>query len=257
MGTSTTAVLQGLQFNGDSTTLNTFGTVNIGGTIVFDVTGAVGSYTVAPDCTGTLSITGGPNFNIYVGPGAQKVWTIQSSPTPRQHRSERGNGDTSARAVKAPRLTVARLDFWPALRVWRVLSAPNPFNRRQRFVAEVADRDCPESSPPTTDCCGRRRPGKHSSMRSAWTSLMFESSRSRCNSHGTSRTTDNEKSLSTTAGSCNGVSARSTGERKASGSRSDVLRRARYNARHPERSRSGSREVTLSFESEIPRLRSE
>ena len=64
------------------TTLNTFGTVNIGGTIVFDVTGAVGSYTVAPDCTGTLSITGGPNFNIYVGPGAQKVWTIQSSPTP-------------------------------------------------------------------------------------------------------------------------------------------------------------------------------
>jgi len=41
-----TAVLQGLQFNGDGTTLNTFGTVNIGGTIVFDVTGAVGSYTV-------------------------------------------------------------------------------------------------------------------------------------------------------------------------------------------------------------------
>ena len=77
-----TAVLQGLQFNGDGTTLNTFGTVNIGGTIVFDVTGAVGSYTVAPDCTGTISVTGGPNFNIYVGPGAQKVWTIQSSPTP-------------------------------------------------------------------------------------------------------------------------------------------------------------------------------
>ena len=77
-----TAVLQGLRFNGDGTTLNTFGTVNIGGTIVFDVTGAVGSYTVAPDCTGTLSVTGGPNFNIYVGPGAQKVWTIQSSPTP-------------------------------------------------------------------------------------------------------------------------------------------------------------------------------
>src|SRR5438067_12401220 len=77
-----TTVMQGLRFNGDGTTLNTFGTVNIGGTIVFDVTGAVGSYTVAPDCTGTLSITGGPNFNIYVGPGAQKVWTIQSSPTP-------------------------------------------------------------------------------------------------------------------------------------------------------------------------------
>jgi hypothetical protein len=67
--------MQGLRFNGDGTTLNTFGTVNIGGTIIFDVTGAVGTYTVAPDCTGTLSITGGPNFNIYVGPGAQQVWT--------------------------------------------------------------------------------------------------------------------------------------------------------------------------------------
>src|SRR5438876_11356767 len=72
-----TTVMQGLRFNGDGTTLNTFGTVNIGGTIIVDVTGAVGTYTVAPDCTGTLSITGGPNFNIYVGPGAQKVWTTQ------------------------------------------------------------------------------------------------------------------------------------------------------------------------------------
>ena len=72
-----TTVMQGLRFNGDGTTLNTFGTVNIGGTIIVDVTGAVGTYTVAADCTGTLSITGGPNFNIYVGPGAQKVWTTQ------------------------------------------------------------------------------------------------------------------------------------------------------------------------------------
>jgi len=76
------AVMQGLRFNGDRTTYNTFGTVNIGGTIVFDVTGAVGTYTVNPDCTGTLSITGGPSFNIYVGPGAQQVWTIQSAPDP-------------------------------------------------------------------------------------------------------------------------------------------------------------------------------
>ena len=76
------AVMQGTRFNGDGTTFNEFGTVNIGGTIVFDVTGAVGSYTVAPDCTGTLSITGGPSFNIYVGPGARQVWTIQSSPDP-------------------------------------------------------------------------------------------------------------------------------------------------------------------------------
>jgi hypothetical protein len=76
------AVVQGLRFNGDGTTLNTFGTVNIGGTIIFDATGFVGTYTVAPDCTGTLSPAPGiaPTFNIYVGPGAQQVWTIQSSP---------------------------------------------------------------------------------------------------------------------------------------------------------------------------------
>ena len=71
------AVMQGLQFNGDGTTFNTFGTVNIGGTIIIDATGGVGTYTVAADCTGTISITNGPSFNIYVGPGAQKIWTNQ------------------------------------------------------------------------------------------------------------------------------------------------------------------------------------
>ena len=76
------AVMQGLQFNGDGTTFNPFGTVNIGGKIIIDATGGVGTYTVAPDCTGTLSITNGPTFNIYVGPGAQQVWTLETSPNP-------------------------------------------------------------------------------------------------------------------------------------------------------------------------------
>ena len=76
------AIMQGLQFNGDGTTFNPFGTVNIGGTIIIDATGGVGTYTVNPDCTGTLSITNGPTFNIYVGPAAQKVWTTETSPNP-------------------------------------------------------------------------------------------------------------------------------------------------------------------------------
>jgi len=71
------AVMQGIRFNGDGTTFNPFGTVNIGGTIIIDATGGVGTYTVAADCTGTLSITDGPSFNIYVGPGAQQLWTTQ------------------------------------------------------------------------------------------------------------------------------------------------------------------------------------
>ena len=69
--------LQRLQFNGDGTTFNPFGTVNIEGTIIIDATGGVGTYTVAADCRGTLSITDGPSFNIYVGPGAQQLWTTQ------------------------------------------------------------------------------------------------------------------------------------------------------------------------------------
>jgi hypothetical protein len=71
------AVMQGIRFNGDGTTFNPFGTVNIGGTIIIDATGGVGTYTVAADCTGTLSITDGPSFNIYVGPGARQLWTTQ------------------------------------------------------------------------------------------------------------------------------------------------------------------------------------
>ena len=76
------AVMQGLQFNGDGTTYNPFGTVNIGGTVIIDATGGVGTYTVAADCTGTLSIVNGPSFNIYVGPGAQQVWTTQTNVGP-------------------------------------------------------------------------------------------------------------------------------------------------------------------------------
>jgi hypothetical protein len=69
-----TGVMEGKRFNGDGTFINDFGTVNIGGSIIIDTTGGVGTYTVAPDCTGTLSVPDGPSFNMYVGPGAQKLW---------------------------------------------------------------------------------------------------------------------------------------------------------------------------------------
>ena len=71
------AIMQGLQFNGDGTTFNPFGTVNIGGFIIIDTGGLGGTYTVAPDCTGTISVPDGPSFNMYVGPGAQQIWITQ------------------------------------------------------------------------------------------------------------------------------------------------------------------------------------
>ena len=76
------AIMQGTRFNGDGTLINAFGTVNIGGFLIIDATGGVGTYTVAPDCTGTLSITDGPSFNIYIGPGAQQLWITQTGGGP-------------------------------------------------------------------------------------------------------------------------------------------------------------------------------
>jgi hypothetical protein len=75
-------LLEGIRFNGDGTLSVPFGTVNIGGTIVIDVSGGVGTYTVADDCTGTLTITDGPTFNMYVGPGARQLWILNTGGGP-------------------------------------------------------------------------------------------------------------------------------------------------------------------------------
>jgi len=71
------ALMIGIQFNGNGTFTIPFSTVNIGGN-AFEANGGVGTYTVAADCTGTLSITDGPSFNMYVGPGAQQLWITQT-----------------------------------------------------------------------------------------------------------------------------------------------------------------------------------
>jgi len=76
------ALIQGIQFNGNGTLTVPFGTVNIGGFIVIDVSGSVGTYTVAADCTGTISISDGPTFNMYIGPGAQQLSIINTGGGP-------------------------------------------------------------------------------------------------------------------------------------------------------------------------------
>ena len=75
-------LIEGIQFNGNGTLTVPFGTVNIGGLIVIDVSGSVGTYTVAPDCTGTISITDGPTFNMYIGPGAQQLSVLNTGGGP-------------------------------------------------------------------------------------------------------------------------------------------------------------------------------
>ena len=76
------AVMQGLRFNGDGTTFNTFGTVNIGGTIIFDATGGSGTYTVAAGLH-RHPVTGArhsPNFQYIRRAGCTAGLDLQSAP---------------------------------------------------------------------------------------------------------------------------------------------------------------------------------
>jgi hypothetical protein len=74
------AIVEGIHFNGDGTLVSPFATVSINGAIIHSNAG-VGTYTVNPDCTGTLTFTPGPSFDIFVDPrGGKQLWMIQTGP---------------------------------------------------------------------------------------------------------------------------------------------------------------------------------
>jgi hypothetical protein len=73
------AIVEGINFNGDGTLVSPFATVSINGTILHS-SGSLGTYTLQTDCRGTLSFTGGPSFDIFVAPGGQQLWMIQTGP---------------------------------------------------------------------------------------------------------------------------------------------------------------------------------
>ena len=73
------AIVEGIDFNGDGTLVSPFATVSINGTIIRSA-GTMGSYTVAADCTGTLTFTGGAVFDIFVHKGGKQIWMIQTGP---------------------------------------------------------------------------------------------------------------------------------------------------------------------------------
>ena len=73
------AIVEGINFNGDGTLVSPFATVSINGTIIHS-SASVGSYTVAADCTGTLTFTGGASFDIFVEHGdGKQLWMIQTN----------------------------------------------------------------------------------------------------------------------------------------------------------------------------------
>jgi len=74
------AIVEGIHFNGDGTVISPFATVSINGTILHFGAGS-GSYTVDADCTGTLTFSSGPSFDIFVDPrGGKQLWMIQTGP---------------------------------------------------------------------------------------------------------------------------------------------------------------------------------
>jgi hypothetical protein len=75
------AIVEGIDFNGAGTLVSPFATVSINGTIIHS-SGTTGTYTVAADCTGTLSFTGGASFDIFVEANGKQLWMIQTGPMP-------------------------------------------------------------------------------------------------------------------------------------------------------------------------------
>lgn len=73
------AIVEGIDFNGDGTLSSPFATVSIDGHIVSS-SGTSGVYTVNADCTGTLTFTPGPSFDIFVDASGERLWMIQTGP---------------------------------------------------------------------------------------------------------------------------------------------------------------------------------
>lgn len=75
------AIVEGINFNGDGTLVSPFATLSNSGLII-RFSGAVGSYTVAADCTGTLTFPESPHFDydIFLDPSGKQLWMIQTGP---------------------------------------------------------------------------------------------------------------------------------------------------------------------------------
>ena len=71
------AIVEAIDFNGDGTLISPFATVSLNGVIIRS-TNSVGTYTVAENCSGTLTFTAGPSFDIFVGRHAREISMIQT-----------------------------------------------------------------------------------------------------------------------------------------------------------------------------------
>jgi len=72
------AIVEVINFNGDGTLSVPAVTVSLNGTIVRSP--APGTYTVETACTGTITFSSGPTFDIFVSAKGDKLWMIQTNP---------------------------------------------------------------------------------------------------------------------------------------------------------------------------------
>ena len=76
------AIVEVLDFDGDSAVSVPWATVSLNGSIVRFSPGAGGTYTIDDACTGTIEFGdgNGPAFDIAASPGGDEVWMIQTNP---------------------------------------------------------------------------------------------------------------------------------------------------------------------------------
>ena len=66
-------------FNGDGTGTDIV-TVRIGSTVVLENLVSPLVYTINPDCTGTITVSNGPSFDIFVAPDGTEFGSISTAP---------------------------------------------------------------------------------------------------------------------------------------------------------------------------------
>jgi hypothetical protein len=66
-------------YNGDGTGTDVV-TVRINGETVLENFVTPTSYTINPDCTGTVIVTNGPSFGLFTAPGGEEVVLIDTTP---------------------------------------------------------------------------------------------------------------------------------------------------------------------------------
>jgi hypothetical protein len=72
------AIVQLIRFNGDGTLTVPTATRSVNGVIVRSPPNGIGTYTLAPDCTGSITFgPPGPTFDVFVAPRGARLRMIQ------------------------------------------------------------------------------------------------------------------------------------------------------------------------------------